>query len=705
MLTLLVGSSAATPLVVPSGGCVRPGNGPDLTCTFDYTGATESWTVPDGVSSVTFDLFGAHGGSFNGTGGKGGEVIATLPVTAGDTLDIAVGQLGIGGCPPFGDPFSAQAFGGGAAGRCGGTGSGGGGASSVSSSGTRLLVAGGGGGAASGNTGGPGGNETGGDGLPAAPTDEDGEGGKGGTQSAGGAAGAESFFGPGNVPPGYDWCDTNADPASGTSGSGGVGGEGASNFHGGSGGGGYFGGGGGGGGAYCTGGPDLILGSAGSGGGGSSFAEATATDVSMNAGVRQGNGVATVTFSSPDLDGPPGVTIDQASGQTDPTATSPIVFSAVFSEPVTGFASADVSITGTAGGTKSVSVTEVAPLDGTTYDVSVTGMTTSGSVIASIPAGGATGADFSTNDASTSSDDTVTWQPDNTPPTTTIALNPTSPNGNNGWYTSQVGVSISATDDSSGVAETRCELDSSSTPASFDDLPSTTCAYLDPGANVTSEGEHTVYAASVDNDGNEEDPVSASFKIDMTGPTVTCPTNPIPTFTLGSTGNQVTATVGDAVSGPVSTTATAAAPASSVGVHGVNVTGEDNAGNTTTTSCSYLVAYTFTGFFNPVANPPAINFVKAGSGVALKFSLAGNQGLNIFAAGYPASVELDPSCLGIGLDAEPTFPAGKSGLSYNPTTDTYSYNWKTQKSWKGTCRQFVLGLNDGSAHVAFFKFK
>jgi len=101
-----------------------------------------------------------------------------------------------------------------------------------------------------------------------------------------------------------------------------------------------------------------------------------------------------------------------------------------------------------------------------------------------------------------------------------------------------------------------------------------------------------------------------------------------------------------------------------------------------------------------------MNTVKAGSGVAVKFSLTGNQGLNIFDAGFPASVPLvDLGCPSGGAGPGPTDPAGKSGLSYNPTTDTYSYNWKTQKSWKGTCRQFDLGLNDDSNHVAFFKFK
>ena len=39
---------------------------------------------------------------------------------------------------------------------------------------------------------------------------------------------------------------------------------------------------------------------------------------------------------------------------------------------------------------------------------------------------------------------------------------------------------------------------------------------------MTGNGQHTLYAASVDNAGNKEMPVSASFKIDTTPPTVTC---------------------------------------------------------------------------------------------------------------------------------------------------------------------------------------
>jgi hypothetical protein len=101
----------------------------------------------------------------------------------------------------------------------------------------------------------------------------------------------------------------------------------------------------------------------------------------------------------------PTVTINQAGGQADPANVSPVNFTAVFSESVTGFTSSDVTITGTAGGTKTVTVTG----SGATYNVAVSGMTSSGTVIATIPANGANDAAGNGNAASTSTDNTVTY--------------------------------------------------------------------------------------------------------------------------------------------------------------------------------------------------------------------------------------------------------------------------------------------------------
>ena len=113
-------------------------------------------------------------------------------------------------------------------------------------------------------------------------------------------------------------------------------------------------------------------------------------------------------------DAAPTVTINQAAGQADPTKASPINFTVIFSEAVTGFTNADVTLGGTAGGTTTVTVTG----SGTTYNVAVSGMTSSGTVIATIAAGVAHDAAGNANTASTSTDNTVTW--DVTAPTVTI---------------------------------------------------------------------------------------------------------------------------------------------------------------------------------------------------------------------------------------------------------------------------------------------
>lgn len=121
------------------------------------------------------------------------------------------------------------------------------------------------------------------------------------------------------------------------------------------------------------------------------------------------NSVSTVTqtFSLIVSAGGPTVTINQASGQLDPTNVSPIRFTVVFSASVTGFGAqtSDVTISGTAGGTKAAAVSG----SGTTYTVSISGMTTPGTVIATIPAGAATDTSGRANLASTSTDNTVSW--------------------------------------------------------------------------------------------------------------------------------------------------------------------------------------------------------------------------------------------------------------------------------------------------------
>jgi hypothetical protein len=136
--------------------------------------------------------------------------------------------------------------------------------------------------------------------------------------------------------------------------------------------------------------------------------------------------------------------------------------------------------------------------------------------------------------------------PDTEAPNTTIALDPTEPNGQNGWYTSALGVKVSASDGTgggSGVAETRCVLDPQSVPTSFDGLPSDpSCPYLVSGASVSADGLHTLYAASIDEEGNKEPIVSKGFKIDKTPPSVSCSVSPSKLSTSANNHKLVTIT-------------------------------------------------------------------------------------------------------------------------------------------------------------------
>lgn len=116
-------------------------------------------------------------------------------------------------------------------------------------------------------------------------------------------------------------------------------------------------------------------------------------------------------------------------------------------------------------------------------------------------------------------------------------------------------------------------------------------------------------------------------------------------------------------------------------------------------------AYAVSGFFPPVVARPTLNPTSAGSTVSVKFSLGGNQGLNIFARGYPSSGSITCGTNPSIDPTERTSPLPPSGLTYSSKTHQYTYAWKTSKSWAGSCRQLEVEFNDGSVLRANFKFK
>jgi hypothetical protein len=141
---------------------------------------------------------------------------------------------------------------------------------------------------------------------------------------------------------------------------------------------------------------------------------------------------------------------------------------------------------------------------------------------------------------------------------------------------------------------------------------------------------------------------------------------------------------------------------SSFGNHTFEVQATDGSGNGASKTVTYSVAYDFDGFFWPVKNLPNVTRWKAGLPVPVRFSLHGFRGARPEADGYPRSTRCG------GGDVEQVARAAqgkkKGAFEYDKRSDRYVMLWRTDKKWAGTCREFVLKLDDGSVHTARFEF-
>ena len=120
----------------------------------------------------------------------------------------------------------------------------------------------------------------------------------------------------------------------------------------------------------------------------------------------------------------PTLKIEQADGQDDPTNTSPINFKVTFSEFIDPalFIPGDVTLGGTANPT-TVVISQIAPPDGTIFNLAVSGMSGSGTVSLSIDAGVVEDMAGNLNEEGISDDNTVTY--DIIAPTATIVVTDT----------------------------------------------------------------------------------------------------------------------------------------------------------------------------------------------------------------------------------------------------------------------------------------
>jgi hypothetical protein len=147
---------------------------------------------------------------------------------------------------------------------------------------------------------------------------------------------------------------------------------------------------------------------------------------------------------------------------------------------------------------------------------------------------------------------------------------------------------------------------------------------------------------------------------------------------------------------------------SSVGPKTFTVTSTDLGGRQTTKTVSYFVRYGFTGFLDPINNPPKINNANPGDKVQLEWQLRDGTGgyirdLSTVVSVYDRAVDCTARPLTEGDG--PTIPPGDS-LQYVPHREQFRYTWHISRDLPTrTCRRLVIVLDDGTKHFADFRLR
>jgi hypothetical protein len=218
------------------------------------------------------------------------------------------------------------------------------------------------------------------------------------------------------------------------------------------------------------------------------------------------------------------------------------------------------------------------------------------------------------------------------------------------------------------------------------------------GANQGSTGTAT------DNAGNTASDSVSGINIDKTIPNVALVGGPADgsSHYFGFVPNAPTCSASDALSG-LDGACQVSGYGTAVGTHTVKATANDKAGNTNSASSTYnVLAWTTRGFFAPVDMGGVFNSVKGGSTVPLKFELfAGPTELT-----DPAQVKSltysKVNCDGSApVDEIETVATGGTSLRYDSTSGQYIYNWKTPTG--AGCYKTTMTAQDGTTISAFFK--
>ncbi len=269
--------------------------------------------------------------------------------------------------------------------------------------------------------------------------------------------------------------------------------------------------------------------------------------------------------------------------------------------------------------------------------------------------------------------------------------------GENGWYVSDVQVTLTAADNAGGSGVKLTEY-------SFDGANWT--AYSCP-FTFSNEGERTVYYRSIDNRGNLESPKQQVVRIDKTAPqmTINTPANGV-TYSLNQTVIADWSTI-DAVSGIATAAGTVpsgeAIDTSSPGTKTFTVTAKDWAGNQSAATSTYTVSSGLTISLSVSGGNGA--GAKLGSTVPVRFKLwdsSGNPIANATARIFVA--KLIGEAPGVEIAGEPNGSNEGNVFKYDSAGEQYVFNLSTKSLSVGQWR-IRVAVDNGPAAQAMLTLR
>jgi hypothetical protein len=352
---------------------------------------------------------------------------------------------------------------------------------------------------------------------------------------------------------------------------------------------------------------------------------------------------------------------------------------------------------------------------------------------------------------------------DPSPPSIGHTLNPASPDGDNGWYRSDVSLawnvsepdspnslqktgcvnqnitsdqaattyscSASSAGGSSGPVDVTIKRDataptingSANPPANAngwnksDVTVSFSCddnlsgvASCGPDQTLSNEGAgQSASGTAVDNAGNSAQTTVSGIKIDKTAPSVSLVGGPADgaSYYFGSVPAGPTCTASDGLSG-IDGSCSVSGYSTAVGSHTVTASATDKAGNSNSDSRTYTVLpWLLTGFYQPTDMNGTLNVVKNGSTVPLKFEIFAGSTELTDTANVKSLTSAQIGCdVSAPTDEIELTATGGTSLRYDTTAGQFIYNWQTPKK-AGNCYRVTMTTQDGSSLVAFFRLK